>query len=202
MGTKTCFFLPGHEEISVFLCLPFPPQNTVPQSGRGRAVLATGAADSQHHVRLPARDWAFIPPQAVGAPGGVCRGLGVSQGFHEAVAAFELLRKDPIWWRHGEGLVPASMWRDTLSAPQRDMHSRNPHCPSSGVRGGGNGQKHRLVSSGTCCSRPVIRCSIIQRPFSISSIPLLYPDPTSRKYTPKWQKPKFLQLPTSKLPTK
>lgn len=196
-------YLLGHEDISVFLCLTFPLQNTdsgaAPQAGRGRAVLAAGAANRQHHVQLPAQGWALIPWPAMGAPGRVRRGGGVSPGFQEAAAACELLQKDPIWWRRG-GLVPGCSV-GTLPSVERPKETWIHGVRTVHPRGRCEAVRDRQVLW-TRCSSPMIRCSIIQMRFSIFSIPFLYPDPTSRKNTPKWQKPKFLQLPISKCPRK
>lgn len=136
----------------------------------------------------------------MGAPGRVCRGLGVSQGLREAVATFELLRKDPIWWPHGEGLVPVSSVGRHPVSTQRDTHSRSLHCPSSGGGRGVNGQKHRPVSSWMCCSRPEIRCSTIQTPFSVSSIPPCILIPHHVNTLPSGRNPNFCSCPFQSCP--
>lgn len=178
----------------IFLCLTFPPQNT-PSDWRGKSCGGHRGSRQSTPCPVACSRLGLHAPQPWEHQGGSAGGWGGSHGFHEAVAAFELLRKDPIWWRHGEGLVLASRVGrlPSVSTPEGRVFTVSAlsilwskHCP---------------VSSWTCCSRPVTRCSVIQMPFSISSIPFLYPDPPSRKYTPKWQKPKLLQLPISKLPT-
>lgn len=90
-----------------------------PSSGaRRKSAFSWGRAPSSDTVQGVASGWLGAPacrlpaqgrPHPVPGQGSPRQGQRrVSRAFHEAVAASELLPKDPVGWPHGEGWVPGS----------------------------------------------------------------------------------------------